>query len=100
MENRIAVLEKRLEALEQKHNSLLLEVTASKMVLGALMHSVPKDRDFIAYLATARLGLEAHLLNQGPNGVSLPQMLECFDSALPPDLRQKVLASGDFDPKP
>lgn len=100
MENRITDLEKRLEALTQSHNSLLMEATASKMLLGALVHAAPKDRDFIACLATVRLGLEAHLLNQGPNGVSLPQMLERFDLFLSPELKQKVLASGDFCPKP
>lgn len=101
MENRIADLERRTDLLMQLHRVASVEIASTKAVLNALMQAQPAhDKQLISLLATARLEMEAVMLNRDQEDDALERLQACFDSYLSADLLQKVLAFRDFDPKP
>ena len=101
MENRIADLERRADLFMEMNRRLAIEAGAARAVIKALMPSQPLDnKQLISRLATARLQMEATMLNRDQEDDALAQLQSCFDSYMSPDLLQSVLAFGDFDPKP
>lgn len=100
MENRIADLERLVDLLVKGLQVQSIEIAAAKAFITSLAKTQDGNDSLIPHLANARLEMEAVMLNRDQEDDALERLQACFDSYLPADLLQKVIAFGDFDPKP